>query len=135
MQQKCSTYITHTDYTVNKCTRLKQSIPRDRYVAMYACNIHMYTTYTAYSSNGNQANTQSVIHVYSWFNHGYNQELFSEQSSFRLPSLTYLMLRRFSSPRTKLLAARCECLHLIKINGLAARCECLHLIKINGLAL
>ena len=29
------------------------------------------------------------------------------------------VLRRFSSPRTKLLAARCECLHLIKINGLA----------------
>jgi hypothetical protein len=28
-------------------------------------------------------------------------------------------LRRFSSPRTKLLAARCECLHLIKINCLA----------------
>jgi hypothetical protein len=28
-------------------------------------------------------------------------------------------VRRFSSPRTKLLAARCECLHLIKINGLA----------------
>jgi hypothetical protein len=27
--------------------------------------------------------------------------------------------RRFSSPRTKLLAARCECLHLIKINCLA----------------
>jgi hypothetical protein len=43
--------------------------------------------------------------------------------------------RRISSPRTKLLAARCECLHLIKINclalwldesahaWLAARCE------------
>ena len=46
MQHKCSTYITHTDYTVNKCTRLKQSIPRDRYVAMYACNIHMSTIYT-----------------------------------------------------------------------------------------
>ena len=28
-------------------------------------------------------------------------------------------LRRISSPRTKLLAARCECLHLIKINCLA----------------
>ena len=28
-------------------------------------------------------------------------------------------LRRFSSPRTKLLAARCECLHLIKMNCLA----------------
>jgi hypothetical protein len=28
-------------------------------------------------------------------------------------------LRRFSSRRTKLLAARCECLHLIKINCLA----------------
>jgi hypothetical protein len=26
------------------------------------------------------------------------------------------VLRRISSPRTKLLAARCECLHLIKIN-------------------
>jgi hypothetical protein len=30
-----------------------------------------------------------------------------------------LSLRRISSPRTKLLAARCECLHLIKINCLA----------------
>jgi hypothetical protein len=29
-------------------------------------------------------------------------------------------IRRFSSPRTKLLAARCEWLHLIKINSLAA---------------
>jgi hypothetical protein len=29
------------------------------------------------------------------------------------------LLRRFSSPRTKLLAARCECLHLIKMNCLA----------------
>jgi hypothetical protein len=29
----------HTGYTVNKCTRLKQSIPRDMYVAMYAYNI------------------------------------------------------------------------------------------------
>jgi hypothetical protein len=28
-------------------------------------------------------------------------------------------LRRISSPRTKLLAARCECLHLIKMNSLA----------------
>jgi hypothetical protein len=28
-------------------------------------------------------------------------------------------LRRFSSSRTKLLAARCECLHLIKINCFA----------------
>jgi hypothetical protein len=28
-------------------------------------------------------------------------------------------LRRISSPRTKLLAARCECLHLIKMNCLA----------------
>jgi hypothetical protein len=92
MQHKCSTYITHWDYTVNMCTRLKQSIPRDRYVAMYACNIHMSTTYTAYSSNGNHTNTQSVIHMYSWFNHGCNQELFSQQSSFRLQSLTCLML-------------------------------------------
>ena len=33
------------------------------------------------------------------------------------------VLRRFSSPRTKLLAARCECLHLIKINCLALRNE------------
>jgi hypothetical protein len=30
-----------------------------------------------------------------------------------------VVLRRFSSPRKKLLAARCECLHLIKINCLA----------------
>jgi hypothetical protein len=29
------------------------------------------------------------------------------------------VLRRISSPRTKLFAARCECLHLIKINCLA----------------
>jgi hypothetical protein len=28
-------------------------------------------------------------------------------------------LRRFSSPRTKLLAARCECMHVIKVNCLA----------------
>jgi hypothetical protein len=28
-------------------------------------------------------------------------------------------LRRISNPRTKLLAARCECLHLIKMNCLA----------------
>jgi hypothetical protein len=34
--------------------------------------------------------------------------------------LTFLpVLRRISSPRTKLLAARCECLHLIKINCIA----------------
>ena len=31
----------------------------------------------------------------------------------------WIALRRISSPRTKLLAARCECLHLIKINCLA----------------
>jgi hypothetical protein len=31
----------------------------------------------------------------------------------------FLGLRRISSPRTKLLAARCECMHLIKINCLA----------------
>jgi hypothetical protein len=36
-----------------------------------------------------------------------------------LPFCGFVVLRRFSSPRTKLLAARCECLHLIKINGLA----------------
>jgi hypothetical protein len=30
-----------------------------------------------------------------------------------------IVLRRISSPRTKLLAARCECLHLIKMNCLA----------------
>ena len=33
------------------------------------------------------------------------------------------MLRRISSPRTKLLAARCECLHLIKIDCLALRLD------------
>ena len=32
-------------------------------------------------------------------------------------------LRRISSPRTKLLAARCECLHLIKIDCLALRLD------------
>jgi hypothetical protein len=31
--------------------------------------------------------------------------------------------RRISSPRTKLLAARCECLHLIKMNSLALRLD------------
>ena len=30
-----------------------------------------------------------------------------------------VVYRRISSPRTKLLAARCECLHLIKMNCLA----------------
>jgi hypothetical protein len=30
-----------------------------------------------------------------------------------------MFLGRFSSPRTKLLAARCECMHLIKMNCLA----------------
>jgi hypothetical protein len=30
-----------------------------------------------------------------------------------------MVLRRFSGPRTKLLAARCECLNLIKINCFA----------------
>jgi hypothetical protein len=39
--------------------------------------------------------------------------------SFTYFSFDFLDLRRFSSPRTKLLAARCECLHLIKINCLA----------------
>ena len=34
-------------------------------------------------------------------------------------SFDFLGLRRISSPRTKLLAARCECMHLIKINCLA----------------
>jgi hypothetical protein len=33
------------------------------------------------------------------------------------------MLRRISSPRTKLLKARCECLHLIKIDCLALRLD------------
>ena len=32
-------------------------------------------------------------------------------------------LRRISSTRTKLLAARCECLHLIKIDCLALRLD------------
>jgi hypothetical protein len=32
-------------------------------------------------------------------------------------------LRRISSPRTKLLAARCECLHLIKIDCLSLRLD------------
>ena len=32
-------------------------------------------------------------------------------------------LRRISSPRTKLLAVRCECLHLIKIDCLALRLD------------
>ena len=40
----------------------------------------MSTTYTAYRSNGNHANTQSVMHMYSWFNHRYNQELFSRST-------------------------------------------------------
>jgi hypothetical protein len=34
-------------------------------------------------------------------------------------ALAMHVLRRISSARTKLLAARCECLHLIKINCLA----------------
>ena len=34
-------------------------------------------------------------------------------------TVNYTVLRRISSPRTKLLAARCECLHLIKINSSA----------------
>ena len=33
------------------------------------------------------------------------------------------VLRRISSPHTKLLAARCECLHLIKMNCLALRLD------------
>jgi hypothetical protein len=43
-------------------------------------------------------------------------------SLIRRYTLTYALavLRRISSLRTKLLAARCECLHLIKINGLAS---------------
>ena len=40
-------------------------------------------------------------------------------SVIRLVGSTVPCLRRISSPRTKLLAARCECLHLIKINCLA----------------
>jgi hypothetical protein len=34
----------------------------------------------------------------------------------------FLCFFRISSPRMKLLAARCECLHLIKINSSGAGC-------------
>ena len=40
-------------------------------------------------------------------------------SKTMLQCYSFTVSRRISSPRTKLLAARCECLHLIKINCLA----------------
>ena len=57
MQHTCSTYIAHTDYTVNRCTRLKQTIPRYRYVAMYACNV------CRICAHGNYANIYKSIRV------------------------------------------------------------------------
>ena len=43
----------------------------------------------------------------------------AESSTFRELAAITFALRRISSSRTKLLAARCECLHLVKINCLA----------------
>jgi hypothetical protein len=46
MQHTCSTYIAHTDYTANRCTRLKQTIPRytvDMWQCMRAMYVHMGT--------------------------------------------------------------------------------------------
>jgi hypothetical protein len=85
---------THGLYTVNKCTRLKQSIPRDRYVALYACNIHVSTTYTCSLQVKRKSckHTKCNTYVFVVQSRLYNQELFSQQSSFRLPSLTCLML-------------------------------------------
>jgi hypothetical protein len=38
--------------------------------------IYIYPQHTQLAVKRNHANTQSVIHMCSWFNHGYNQELF-----------------------------------------------------------
>jgi hypothetical protein len=61
---------------------------------------------------------QFVCHIFLIFLLEFESKMFI-WSNFWLDCLCVVVLRQISSPRTKLLAARCECLHLMKMNCLA----------------
>jgi hypothetical protein len=60
---------------------------------------------------------ESQIHPVPWFSCVYTAETAEFQPGSKF--VRHRVKADFPSPRTKFLAARCECLHLIKINCLA----------------